>query len=41
MVFEIIGEVSEKTFPGQLIENRLKMRVLGKTRWVTKITSEV
>ena len=38
MAFEIIGEVPENIFPGQLIEYRLKIRVLGSTRWVTKIT---
>ncbi len=38
MAFEIIGEVPEKTFAGQLIEYRLKIPVLGRTHWVTEIT---
>ncbi len=38
MALELIGEVPDKTFPGQLLEYRPKIRVLGGTRWVTKTT---
>ena len=37
MAFEIQGEVPDSIFTGQLIEYRLNVPLLGRTRWVTEI----
>jgi len=41
MAFEIIGEVPENTFAGQLIEYRIKIPVIGRTPWTTEIMEVV
>ena len=37
MAFEILGEIPEHTFAGQLIEYRIQIPVIGRTRWTTEI----
>jgi len=37
MSFEIIGDLPERTFPGLLLEYRVKIPFLGRTTWLTEI----
>ena len=37
MSFEIVGDLPERTFPGLLLEYRVKIPFLGKTTWLTEI----
>ena len=38
MSFEILGEAPARTYAGQLIEYRVKIPLLGRTRWISEIT---